>query len=121
MTTVPFILKPYPDPDMEPLDIKISGEIIPRKQQIDIHYKVVGNITDIRFPPASQSSTRRDQLWQTTCFEFFTGPKDSSAYWEYNLSPSGDWAVFRFVEYRTGKTDEYAITSIDINTSTDGI
>lgn len=42
-----------------------------------------------------------DGLWQTTCLELFvrTGPE---AYAEYNFSPSGAWAAYRFSGYREG-------------------
>ena len=43
----------------------------------------------------------------------------SPCYWEYNLSPSQDWAVFSFTDYRENKTNELSISSIDIETKFD--
>lgn len=38
-----------------------------------------------------------DGLWQHTCFEAFIRRDDGSpAYTEFNLSPSGQWACYRF-------------------------
>ena len=55
-------------------------------------------------PPPAPSPGRRDGLWQHTCFELFLAPLEGAAYWELNLSPSGDWAVYRFDGYRSGQT-----------------
>lgn len=41
-----------------------------------------------------------DGLWQHTCCEAFIAGKDCSAYREYNFSPSGQWACYRFTGYR---------------------
>src|SRR6185295_11934300 len=41
-----------------------------------------------------------DGLWRHTCFEAFVSIKGDSAYWEFNLSPSGEWAVYHFRDYR---------------------
>ena len=43
-----------------------------------------------------QHGTRRDGLWKATCFEAFLALPNQSRYWEINLSPNGDWAVYSF-------------------------
>jgi hypothetical protein len=53
--------------------------------------------------PAPQ---RRDGLWQHTCFEAFLAPLGGGSYWELNLSPSGDWNLYRFAAYRSGQQPE---------------
>ncbi len=46
---------------------------------------------------------RKDELWQTTCFEMFIMPKDAApAYSEFNMSPSERWAAYDFDDYRAG-------------------
>lgn len=45
---------------------------------------------------------RRDGLWRSTCFEAFIKPGAGDAYFEFNFSPSGDWAAYRFDRYRRG-------------------
>ena len=45
---------------------------------------------------------RRDELWKTTCLEFFFGAKDKKNYYEMNLSPSGNWNLYAFDAYRSG-------------------
>lgn len=47
---------------------------------------------------------RLDNLWQTTCLEVFVRIRQTPAYLEYNLAPSGDWACYGFTGYRTGMT-----------------
>ena len=51
--------------------------------------------------PAWSSSGRRDGLWQTTCFEIFLKCPDGR-YFEFNLSPSTEWAIYAFGSYRVG-------------------
>jgi hypothetical protein len=41
-------------------------------------------------------------LWKHTCFEAFVAPADASGYYEFNFSPSLDWAIYRFSDYREG-------------------
>ena len=39
-------------------------------------------------------------LWQHHCFELFLGEAGSTAYWELNLAPNGNWNCFGFSDYR---------------------
>ena len=50
---------------------------------------------------------RADRLWQTTCFEAFVGLA-SGSYLEFNFSPSGAWAAYRFDSQRDGMHEEPA-------------
>ncbi len=45
---------------------------------------------------------RVDALWKHTCFEAFVARADVPGYHEFNFSPSGDWAIYRFSAYREG-------------------
>jgi hypothetical protein len=55
--------------------------------------------------PATRSHAgRRDGLWQHTCLEAFIGTSDQTAYWELNISPTGDWALYHFTDYRDNMT-----------------
>ena len=52
--------------------------------------------------PAPAEPTRADELWKHTCCELFLlNPADNS-YLEFNFSPSGQWAAYRFDSYRAG-------------------
>lgn len=56
-------------------------------------------------PPAAGTG-RANGLWRTTCFEVFLQgdgrPGQTSAYVEWNLSPSGRWNAYDFAAYREG-------------------
>jgi hypothetical protein len=42
-------------------------------------------------------------LWQHTCFEVFIAVKGQPTYYEFNFSPSGEWAAYAFIKgYRDG-------------------
>jgi hypothetical protein len=56
----------------------------------------------ILWPAADGEPRRRDGLWQHTCLEWFVGHPNPQAYWEFNLSPNGDWNVYALDGYRRG-------------------
>lgn len=45
-------------------------------------------------------SSRKDELWKTTCFEFFLKDKLSTSYIEMNVNDIGQWNFYRFKNYR---------------------
>jgi hypothetical protein len=55
--------------------------------------------------PDRAASSRTDGLWKTTCCELFLAPTGSDAYFEFNYSPSAQWAAYRFDSYRAGGCD----------------
>ena len=69
-------------------------------------------VSQVIIPEAVNNSTRQFDLWEHTCFEFFLGSRDSSQYWEFNLSPSGNWNVFRFPNYRQDIAEEMAFNKL---------
>lgn len=98
MTERSFSLIAFPAPEIP--DISITGEISLQKNVFHLGYSVTGKIEDVFLPPASVTSKRKDELWKTTCFEFFLAIKDQPQYWEFNMSPSGDWNVYHMEAYR---------------------
>ncbi len=64
-----------------------------------VHYAVEGAVAEIAAPPVC-APERKDGLWKQTCFEAFIG--DGAAYYEFNFSPSTEWAAYRFDGYRAG-------------------
>ena len=54
----------------------------------------------------AENPQRRDELWRTTCAEIFVALDDEpyvgGPYLEFNFSPTGDWAAYRFDATRTG-------------------
>ena len=58
--------------------------------------------------PSPSGKRRLDGLWQTTCFELFLKPEGGDAYFEFNLSPSEGWNLYRFDSYREGMSEHPA-------------
>jgi hypothetical protein len=56
-----------------------------------------------------------DNLWKHTCFEVFIQPIGSRGYFEFNFSPTRQWAVYRFDAYREGMTPMSLSNPIDIS------
>jgi hypothetical protein len=52
--------------------------------------------------PLAAVPRRADGLWQHTCFEAFIKASTSPVYYEFNFSPSGEWAAYAFHGYRDG-------------------
>ncbi len=50
--------------------------------------------------PAWKTPARRDGLWNTTCCELFVRSPEADGYWEFNFSPSCEWAAYSFSGYR---------------------
>ncbi|HLG53530.1 MAG TPA: DOMON-like domain-containing protein [Steroidobacteraceae bacterium] len=65
-------------------------------------YRIEGDISRLRLPETI-GPYRQDGLWQHSCFEAFLRPDGSEAYFEFNFSPSGAWAAYRFSGRRTGR------------------
>lgn len=62
--------------------------------------------------PEPQTPGPADGLWQHTCFEAFVGTPDNEAYQEFNLSPSGQWAHYRFARERQRDRDAECNTAV---------
>ena len=68
-------------------------------------FALEGDLAGLRIPE-SRAPRRTDGLWRHTCFEAFVMARDGVAYREFNLSPSGEWAVHAFSNYREGGEPE---------------
>ncbi|AFY41165.1 DOMON-like domain-containing protein [Nostoc sp. PCC 7107] len=104
-----FSLQPFKSGNLLP-NVQITGNIARNDHQLTITYNLRGDLTEIIIASPSDTPTRKDELWQDTCFEFFVGLKDSQRYWEFNLSPAGHWNLYRFAGYRQGMQVETAFT-----------
>jgi hypothetical protein len=56
-------------------------------------------------PALEEEPSRKEDLWDTTCFEAFLRIPGADAYQEWNFAPSGDWAAYDFTSHREGRTD----------------
>ena len=98
-----------------PPGLQISAELVWTSEGwLELSYGVLARaatgINALRLPTGlnagSQQGQRRDDLWTTTCFEAFLAAPGEQGYWEINLAPNGDWAVYRFDHYRSGQTHQ---------------
>ncbi|MBD2439113.1 DOMON-like domain-containing protein [Nostoc sp. FACHB-110] len=100
-----FTLQAFPGENLPP-NVQIVGNITRNQQQLEITYKLLGDLSEIAIATPTNQPSRKHELWQDTCFEFFVGLKNATSYWEFNLSPAGDWNIYRFDHYRQGMQTE---------------
>jgi hypothetical protein len=86
-------------------------------RRIGLRFVAYGNLRALKVPPyRKQRRERKDELWRHTCFEAFVRAGESSVYREFNLAPSGDWACYRFLDYRLGMMAEPHVEEPGIDT-----
>lgn len=104
-------LQPFA-PDSLTAGLELAVKAARSSDSLLLRYELRGCLEDIFLPEQTATPSRRDQLWQQTCFELFVAPVGLPQYWEVNLSPSGDWNVYAFDAYREGMREEQAITAL---------
>src|SRR5438045_7356229 len=67
------------------------------------NHSLHGDIGRVRVSGAG-AGRRADGLWQHTCFEAFIAAQGGAGYYEFNFSPTLDWAAYQFTDYRDGMT-----------------
>lgn len=93
------VLVPHPTSAVSGLTLQAQAER--RSGSLSLEFRLSGPVETVRWPePAPRLPT--DGLWGTTCFEAFVAA-EGGGYLEYNLSPSGAWAAYRFEGYRQGQ------------------
>lgn len=96
--------------------LNLTGEI-QFSEVLSISYHLKGNLSDIVIPQLSARPSVQDKLWETTCFEFFLKLRGAQKYFEWNLSPSGEWNQFEFDSYRERSKQAHLIQLPKISTS----
>jgi hypothetical protein len=113
MTEQSFSLVPFSAPNIP--SISITGKISLHNNIITLHYLLMGKIEEIFVPMHSMNPSRKDELWKGTCFEFFLAIKGQPEYWEFNMSPSGDWNAYHMDAYRrVGFREETSIQQLQM-------
>lgn len=98
-----FRLTPHPQSRSAAVD-KVEGAIYSfGPSKLVIKYLVVGRVRNLAIPVRT-TRRQRDGLWQQTCFEAFLRRTDGNRYYEFNFSPTLEWAAYRFDSYRSGQT-----------------
>jgi hypothetical protein len=72
---------------------------------LELTYRLEGDLDRLRIPPP-RAPRAGERLWQHTCCELFIADAAGPGYQEFNFSPSGEWAAFRFTRYREGASFE---------------
>jgi hypothetical protein len=91
-------------PDRPPSEVhSVSVEVLWDGEELLLTFIVEG-LEHVALPDRATSS-RTDGLWKTTCCELFLAALGSDAYFEFNYSPSSQWAAYRFDSYRAGGCD----------------
>jgi hypothetical protein len=80
------------------IDVEISWT---PEGALRLRYFVDCDVSRIALPPPA-APRPVDGLWRHTCFEAFIAGETSTAYCEFNFSPSTEWAVYGFTSYREG-------------------
>jgi len=106
-----FSLKPFSSAGLPPY-LEITGDIGRSSNKLSISYTLSGPLAELVVPAHADLRLRKNGLWEETCFEFFLGPVNSGHYWEFNLSTSGNWNVYRFTSCRQGMQEETAFTAL---------
>ncbi len=85
-------------------------------------YTLTGTCPQLRIPLA-RPPARADDLWRHTCFEAFLSLPGDPAYQEWNFSPSGEWALYHFRDYRERLplTDDESTPEIDVHQTPEGL
>jgi hypothetical protein len=100
------------DPATAPAGVQLEGDLQRTGNRLQLRYRLADPSGAIRIPPAASTPARRDELWSRTCLELFLAVPGAAAYWEFNLSPSGDWNVYRLSGYRQGLAAEQAVVAL---------
>ena len=70
-------------------------------ESLTLAFVLEGGLSSLRIPEP-RLSRRASGLWMHTCFEVFVMAGEGPGYREFNFSPSGEWAVYAFRNYRDG-------------------
>lgn len=100
-----------------PCDVvcRITAEV----QRVDdsglrLRYCLAGDLAALCIPEAVVPR-HGHELWNRTCFETFIVAIGAGHYYEFNFSPSREWAVYRLSAYRQGLTRVEAAQPAEIS------
>jgi hypothetical protein len=95
----PILLTCHPQTPSNPTNLRVifgrTGGLL------RVTFRIRGDTSDILLPEKTEMEFR-GELWRHTCFEVFIMPREGPHYGEVNLSPSTEWAAYRFDNYREG-------------------
>jgi len=90
--------------DLESINVELT---LRGTDLLSLCFVAAGEIARLKIP-GGLTPRRNDRLWEHTCFEVFIRSDENPNYYEFNFSPSGEWAAYAFSAYRNGASfDEY--------------
>ena len=97
LSAAPLPLEVHPS-ERGPATLSISASLAPVSSDDGpgwlLRYRLEGDVDALAIP--SPAAGAADGLWRHTCLEAFVQDGDGPGYHEFNFSPSGQWAVYRF-------------------------
>jgi hypothetical protein len=81
-----------------------ASAIVTTSGALALSYRLQGDPEKISIP-APVLPAAADGLWQHTCLEAFVAAADDAGYREFNFSPAGLWANYRFTACRQRDPD----------------
>ncbi|MEK7357384.1 MAG: DOMON-like domain-containing protein [Bdellovibrionota bacterium] len=105
MRTTSLHLRPFDDRPGSTLELRAGA--VHLGDLVEFEFLLSGSATDLSrvvWPETKSPAERgrRDELWKATCLELFLGDAHSTSYLEMNVSPTGDWNLYAFDDYRKG-------------------
>lgn len=96
-------LQPFPDSPPFAQTLTVSVNLSRQCEGFVLEHCLEGpGVDGVLLAPPATAPACRDELWKHTCMEAFFAVSGSTGYYEFNGSPSGDWALYRFDDYRQG-------------------
>jgi hypothetical protein len=80
--------------------LDVTADVERNGKLLSFAFAIEGDTEELVIPPQAPHE-RVDGLWQATCFEAFVSIGKTS-YIELNFAPSGQWAAYRFTNFRQG-------------------
>ena len=85
-----------PCPRVSAINVRVESA---NNDSVALTFELQGDLAALRIPE-ERPGRRMDELWQHTCFEAFVMAGNGPGYFEYNFSPSSEWAAYAFDDYR---------------------
>jgi hypothetical protein len=92
-------LLPHPESLWSPW--RVSADVSLEGNVLTLRFRINDELEALVIPPHAPA-VHTDELWRTTCCEWFVADANGTGYAEFNFSPSGAWAAYRFDDYRRG-------------------